>query len=274
MILVGEIGINHDGSLEKALQLIDQAKATGFNVVKFQKRTPRLCVPEDEWNKEKISVFGKTTYIEYKEKIEFGQKEYDIIDDYCKKLGILWTASVWDIPSLIFIQQYNIPFIKIPSACLTDDELIIEAIQTDIPIVLGTGMSTEEEIDHAVSLFPGNYPLALLHCNSSYPCYDEDINLDYMNILRKKYPNNSIGYSGHEIGIFPTLLAAAMGADMIERHITYDCSALGSDHKCSLDYSMMQDLNKFLKDVYKIKGEPKKNVSPTELKMAKKLRNK
>lgn len=273
MILVAEIGINHNGSLLKALEMIKKAKEFGFDVVKFQKRTPRLCVPQEEWNKEKVSVFGTTTYIEYKEKIEFNKKEYDIIDQYCKRINIKWTASVWDQPSLEFITQYDIPFIKIPSACLTDDDLIIESINYNLPIVVGTGMSSEKQIDHLVSLFPVGYPLTLLHCNSSYPTPYEEINLDHIDTLKYKYPFLEVGYSGHEIGYLPTMLATMKDVYMIERHITYDKNALGTDHVCSLDYDDMKNLQMCFEETKKIRGQKNKIVYPKELEMAKKLRN-
>ena len=273
MRLVGEIGINHNGSLEKAFELIDACVENQFDVVKFQKRTPEICVPISEWYKSKSSIFGETTYIDYKRKIEFEKEEYDEIDKYCKEKNIDWTASVWDIPSLKFLMNYDVPFIKIPSACLTNSDLITTAIEQGKEIVLSTGMSSEYQIHKAIELFPENYPLTILHCNSSYPCPEVNINLNYMTTLQAIYPQYKVGYSGHEQGFYPTLVAAAMGADMIERHITFDKNAIGSDHSSSLDLEDMRALRKELNRINLIKGfQPLKIVYPEEEKIAKKLR--
>jgi len=270
-MFIAEIGINHQGDLTLAKELILMAKNAGVKVVKFQKRNPDKCVPEDQKNVIKDSIFGQMTYLEYKRRIEFGKDEYDEIDRYCKELDMKWTASPWDIDSLHFLLQYDLPFIKIASASVTDLELLSEVRRQGIFAILSTGMSTEHEIENAVNTL-GEYCIAILHCNSEYPSNLENINLLYMKALKRKYPRLLIGYSGHEIGILPTLVAASMKADIIERHITLDTSSQGSDHKASLDPVELKKLMNELSQIEIILGRPSKVVSAKELEMSKKLR--
>lgn len=256
MFLIADIGINHNGSLDSVFKLIDLAKENDFNVVKFQKRTPRLCVPKDKWENEKISCFGTTTYIEYKELIEFNKLQYDAIDKYCKLKNISWTASVWDIPSLNFLIQYNIPFIKIPGEKLSDDELIKACISTNIPIIMSLGMNSIKDIKHALSFFPTNYNLKLLHCNNLYPCPLERNYLSMIPYFQNLFPQYEIGFSCHEEGLQATLMAINSGVKIIERHITLNKQAIGTDHKCSLDQKEMKILKQYIHLTKEIQGNP------------------
>ena len=193
-MFIADIGINHNGDLRTALELIYQAKVNGVDVVKFQKRNPDVCVPEDQKGIVKDTVLGKMTYIEYKHKMEFTKEQYDVINGYCKTLGIDWTVSVWDFDSLEFAMQYDLPFIKIPSACLTHYELLKACARTGKPLVVSTGMSTEEEIIKAVETirlegYIGE--LCVLLCNSSYPSNDCELNLRYLDTLKELFPFTS-----------------------------------------------------------------------------------
>jgi len=271
---IGEIGINHNGSLSTAKKLIDQAANLGVNAVKFQKRTPEICVPEKVRNRFRETPWGEMTYFDYKKKIEFNKEEYDIINKYCKEKGIQWSASCWDIPSLEFIEQYDVPFHKIPSAKLTDKELLEKYKSTGKTVLLSVGMSTQEEIEKAVDFFGKDYPLAILHCNSGYPAKHTELNLRYIKELRKKFPNNLIGYSGHEEGIAATIVAATLGARIIERHITLDRSMWGTDQAASLEFG---GVRRIIRDLHKLPlwlGDGIKRVTPEEEKIKEKLRDK
>lgn len=273
VFLIAEIGINHNGDMGIAKQLMDAAFACGWQCVKFQKRTPEICVPEHQKNMLRNTPWGEMTYLEYKHKVEFSEEEYTYIDNYCKEKPILWTASVWDIPSLEFILKYDVPFIKIPSAKLTESELLSEAAKSGKTIVLSTGMSTVEEIDEAVNLLEkyskGNY--VLMHTNSTYPTPPEDINLSTIKFLRDRY-NCLVGYSGHEYDLEPTVIAVALGAKIIERHITLDHNMWGSDHFASLEIHAMDMLCKRINEVDIILGDDSKKLTPKEMEVRKKLR--
>lgn len=243
-----EIGINHNGSLDIAKEMIVKAKECGFDVVKFQKRNPDVCVPEKQKYIKRDTPWGLIDYIDYKHKIEFGKNEYDEIDKLCREIGISWTVSVWDIDSLNFIvNNYDVPFIKIPSPKITDLGLIREINNKNIKVIFSTGMSTEEEIDECYNLLDKNNIISILHCNSSYPADYNDINLNNIYTLKYKYRGVDIGYSGHEVGYLPTMIACGMGVSVIERHFTLDKEMWGTDHKCSLDVqeakSMIESLN-------------------------------
>ncbi len=271
---VAEIGINHNGSLDTALELIQKSKDAGADCVKFQKRTPDICVPEDQKSKLRDTPWGKITYLEYKKKIEFEKKEYDYIDSYCKKIGIQWTASVWDIPSFHFINLYNVPYIKIPSAAITDKKLLVEINKSDTkPIMISTGMSTLEEVKECVSIL-GTKIDSILLCNSSYPSDHCEIDLNALSLLRTEFPNLTIGYSGHEMDILPSILACGAGAKIIERHVTLDKESWGTDHKCSLDVAQMNTLISTIRKSEIIMGKDSLIVYEKEKEMAQKLRNK
>lgn len=239
--IIGEIGINHQGDLSIAKRLIDIAAAAGCDAVKFQKRNPDICVPEDQKNKPRSWQGEEMTYLEYKYKVEFGKKEYDEIDAYCKKQNIAWSASPWDLDSLEFLKQYDIPFIKIPSAMLTNDDLLTASIETGKKIIFSVGMSTDEEIKQAVDtlriakeVFNNKNDIGLLHCNSTYPAPIDQLNLSAIETLKNKYPDFTIGYSGHEMTLGTTVASVLLGAEIIERHITLDRNMEGSDHSASV----------------------------------------
>jgi len=273
VFMIAEIGINHNGSLGIAKKLVDAAFACNWQCVKFQKRTPDLCVPEDQKNVLRDTPWGRITYLDYRYKVEFGHDEYSYIDRYCREKPLYWTASVWDIPSLEFILTYDVPFIKIPSAKLTDHELLKLASQSDKPVVLSTGMSTIEEVDGAVEVLEkhseGNY--ILMHTNSAYPTPVEELNLRVINYLRDRY-TCIVGYSGHEHGLEPSVIAVSLGAKIIERHITLDHNMWGSDHASSLEILAMDMLYKRIKEIDSVLGDGVKRVTETELKSRKKLR--
>ena len=250
VFMVAEIGINHNGSLDIAKKLIDAAFACNWDCVKFQKRTPDLCVPEDQKNTLRDTPWGKITYLEYRHKVEFGHAEYSYIDKYCKEKPFYWTASVWDIPSLEFILNYDVPFIKIPSAKLTEHELLRAASQSGKPVILSTGMSTVEEIDEAIEILEkysnGNY--VLMHTNSAYPAPTNELNLRVITFLKERY-NCIIGYSGHEYDLEPSVIAVSLGAKIIERHVTIDHNMWGSDQAASLEVHAMNMLYKRIKNI-------------------------
>lgn len=270
--LIAEVGINHNGDLQIAKKLIDATFACQWDCVKFQKREPEICVPDHQKNNPKETPWGKMTYLEYKKRIEFGKKEYDYIDKYCKEKPIDWTASVWDLPSLEFILQYDVPFIKIPSAKLTEKELLTAAAKSGKSIILSTGMSTLEEIDEAVEIlekYASQY--ILMHCNSAYPAPHSELNLKCLQSLSERY-RCPIGYSGHEIDLEPSVHAAVLGAKIIERHVTISHDLWGTDQVSSLQVSAMDMLRRRIKDIDIILGDGEKRVSPGEKPIRKKLR--
>ena len=272
MYIIAEIGINHNGSIEMALEMIKAAKNAGANCVKFQKRNPDICVPEDQKNKPKTFLGEEMTYLEYKKKIEFGKEEYDQINALCKELQIAWTASVWDIDSVNFMLWYknDIPFIKIPSALITDIELLKAVNSTEIPVLMSNGMSSQEQVDVAINSL--THLSGLLHCNSSYPCNPKELDLNVIKTYKTIYPGLTIGYSGHEIGHFPTCLAAAAGAQIIERHFTLDNEMEGTDQKASLDTNHFAAMCRDLQGIEEIMGGYLPKVYPAEQEVAKKLR--
>jgi N-acetylneuraminate synthase len=271
--LIAEIGINHNGDLQIAKKLIDATWATGWDCAKFQKRTPDICVPEDQKNIIRQTPWGEMTYLAYKLKIEFQKKEYDYIDKYAKEKPINWTASVWDLPSLEFVLQYDVPFIKIPSAKITDKELVEQAARAGKPVFISSGMSTIEEVDDAINIIEKhlskNY--VLLHCNSTYPAKLEELNMKMISSLKERY-NCLVGYSGHEYDIMPATLAPVYGACVIERHVTLDHNMWGTDHSGSIEVRGMDFLAKRIHSVKTIAGDGIKNIYADEEKMRKKLR--
>ena len=223
--LIAEIGINHNGDIVNAKKLIDATNACGWHCAKFQKRNPDVCVPDHQKNIKRETPWGEMTYIEYKYRVEFEKDEYDLISEYAQLKPISWTVSVWDLESLDFIKNYNVPFIKIPSAHLTNYELIKESAISKIPLIISTGMSNWKMIDDAVEILEkNNGQYAILHCNSTYPAPHNELNLNIIPEMIKRY-GCIIGYSGHEYDLDPSVIAVALGAKIIERHITLD-------HKC------------------------------------------
>jgi N-acetylneuraminate synthase len=271
--MIAEIGINHNGDLQIAKKLIDAAFASEWDCVKFQKRTPDLCVPDHQKNVIRDTPWGKMTYLEYRYKVEFEQFQYDYIDKYCKEKPMAWTASIWDLKSLEFLMQYNVPFIKIPSAKLTEYAYLIEAAKYCKPIILSTGMSTFEEIDKAVNLLEkyatNNY--LLMYTNSAYPAPHEDLNLSAMDSLRERY-GCIVGYSGHEYDLEPTVIAVALGTRIVERHVTLDHNLWGSDQSASLEVHAMNMLYKRIRDIDIILGDGVKKLTEKELDVRKRLR--
>ena len=249
--IIAEIGINHNGSLEVAKDLIDVAKVAGCEFVKFQKRTPEICVPDEQKSKRRNTPWGEMSYIDYKNRIEFGQAEYDEIDRYCASVGIEWFASVWDIPSVNFMRQYS-DIGKVPSALITEDELLVYARQNFECLMISTGMSTEDEIEHAIRIAN---PDVVMHTNSSYPSKVEELNLNYIKYLKQKYPHVSVGYSGHEFGLATTFATVPLGVDWIERHITLDRTMWGSDQVASVEPHGLIKLVKGIRDIEKSLGE-------------------
>jgi N-acetylneuraminate synthase len=269
---IGEIGINHNGDMQIAKKLMDAAFACNWDCVKFQKRNPDICVPEKQKNILRDTPWGKMTYLEYKYKVEFGKKEFDYIDTYCKEKPLDWSASVWDHDSLHFLLDYDVPFIKIPSAMLTNLELLKEAAKTGITLIVSTGMSTLDEIDAAMNLITkyGSRPI-LMHTNSSYPTPVSELNLNLIPVLKKRY-DCTIGYSGHEYDLEPTVIAVALGAKVIERHITLSHDLWGTDQKSSLEVHAMDLLKKRANDISKMLGSSTKEVTPSEVPIREKLR--
>lgn len=271
IFLIGEIGINHNGNLNNAKKLIKVAKRVGFDAVKFQKRTPEITTPKSKANTIRETPWGKITYLDYKKKIEFGKKEYDIIDKFCKKIDILWTASCWDVPSVKFIEKYKVKFHKVPSACITDMGLLRELKKTKKPIIISTGMSTEKQIKKAVKIL-SQKNLSILHCNSSYPSRADDLNLRYIEKLKNMFKKSIIGYSGHEMNLSSSVAAIVLGAKIIERHITLDKSMWGTDQQSSIEPLGFARLIKEADTVLRSLGKPKKIVYPEEKKIMLKLR--
>jgi len=277
--IIGEIGINHNGNLLNAKKLIDIAAAAGCDAVKFQKRNPDVCVPEDQKSKPRVWQGEEMTYLEYKYKVEFGEEEYDEIDDYCAERGIDWSASPWDMDSLEFLNQYDIPFIKLPSAMLTNDELLEGCVKTGKRVIFSTGMSTQEEIDHAVEVlrkakenYNNPHKIGMLHCNSSYPAPVDELNLSGIKTLEQMYPDFEIGYSGHELLLGTTVASVLLGASIIERHITLDRNMEGSDHSCSVTPHGLFKLVSGVRELEQAYGDGVIRVTETEEGPRKKLR--
>ncbi len=269
--IIAEIGINHNGDINLAKKLIKMAHDLGTDAVKFQKRTIDVVYSKHELEMERPNPFGNTNG-DLKRGLEFGYEEYKVIDEYCKSLSILWFASCWDEASVDFIEQFNPPCHKISSACLTDDNLIKYIKSKGRPILLATGMSTQEEIDHAVEIL-GQDNLVLMHCTSTYPSCEAELNLNVIPNFMKRY-NCPIGYSGHEKGVFPSVLAASLGACAVERHITTDRTLWGSDHPASLEPDGLRRLVRDIRLLNTIKGDGKKVVYESEKPIIKKLRRK
>ena len=268
--IVAEIGINHNGSLEIAKSLIDVAVKTGVDAVKFQKRTPELCVPPDQQKHMRETPWGYITYLDYRYKIEFGLNEYREIDRYCQQKNIPWFSSVWDEPSVDFLQQFNPICYKIPSASLTDKNLLLHARQIGKPVILSTGMSTMQQIKAAVKVL-GEENLLITHATSTYPCDPEELNLKMIRTLVETF-NCPIGYSGHEVGLIPTVVAVSMGACLVERHITLDRAMWGSDQAASVEPGGMERLVKYIRVTEQALGDGVKRVYDSEVPSLRKLR--
>lgn len=270
--LIGEIGINHNGDLQIAKKLIDAVSCCNWNCAKFQKRNPDVCVPEKQKGVMKETPWGRMSYLEYKYKVEFDKKEYDYIDRYCKEKPVDWSASVWDFESLSFILQYDVPFIKIPSAMITNIELLTEAAKSKKTLMISSGMSTLEEVDNAIKIIEkyGVDPI-LMHTNSSYPAPIDELNLKLIPFLKKRY-GCIIGYSGHEDNLEPTVIAVGLGAVVVERHITLSHKLWGTDQKSSLIVLSMDMLARRIRDINIMLGSDRKEVTKSEIPIREKLR--
>ncbi|MEU3402756.1 N-acetylneuraminate synthase family protein [Streptomyces sp. NPDC006670] len=269
--VIGEIGINHNGELANALALVDAAADAGCDAVKFQKRTPEICTPRDQWDIERDTPWGRMTYIDYRHRVEFGEDEYRAIDEHCAKRGIDWFASPWDTEAVTFLEKFDVPAHKVASASLTDDELLLALRATGKTVILSTGMSTPQQIRHAVEVL-GSENIVLLHATSTYPAKAEELNLRVINSLEAAYPNVPIGYSGHETGLQTTVAAVAMGACAVERHITLDRAMWGSDQAASVEPGGLARLVRDIRTIETALGDGVKRVYDSELAPMKKLR--
>lgn len=270
--LIAEIGVNHNGDLQIAKKLIDATFACSWNCAKFQKRNPEKCVPAAQKTLPRDTPWGRMTYLEYRYRLEFGKPEYDLIDGYCAAKPLAWTASVWDLDSLEFLAQYNVPFLKLPSAVITDLDLVREAAATGLPLVLSTGMSSVEEVDAAVECAARHgRQFVVMHCNSSYPARLEDLNLNCIPKLRERY-GCVVGYSGHEYGLDSTTVAVALGARVIERHVTLDRFLWGTDQLSSVEPQGMDKLFKQIRTVDAMLGDGVKRIYASEIPIREKLR--
>ena len=268
--IIGEIGINHNGDLEVAKQLIDLAKWAGVDAVKCQKRTPELAVPKDQRDKMRETPWGYISYMDYRYKVEFEKEQYREIDAHCKAKGIDWFVSAWDEPSVDFMEAFDPPCYKIPSASLTDHKLLSHIKATGRPIILSTGMSTMEEINETMALL-GNDNVMLTHATSTYPCDPEELNLHMIQTLKDSFPV-PVGYSGHEVGLVLSAVAVAMGACLVERHITLDRSMWGSDQAASVEPGGLQKLVKYIRVTEQSLGDGVKKVYESEMPSREKLR--
>lgn len=269
--IIAEIGINHNGSIEIAKKMIDVAKTMGCDAVKFQKRTIDVVYKKEELDIPRESIFGNTNR-QLKEGLEFDYEAYCVIDKYCKERDIIWFASCWDEASVDFIEQFNVPCYKIASASLTDDDLLKHIKSKGKPILLSTGMSSLSQIDHAISIL-GEDNLVLFHTTSTYPTDLNEINLNVIKEFKERY-SCPIGYSGHERGVMPSVLAVAYGATSVERHITLDRTMFGSDQVASLEPQGLYRLVRDIRQVPTVSGDGVKKVYNSELPIIKKLRRK
>lgn len=268
--VIAEIGINHNGDVEIAKQLMDVAAESGCDAVKFQKRTPEICVPEEQKSIPRETPWGTMTYLEYKERIEFGHDEYSEIDAHATALGLHWFASPWDVPSVDFLEGFDVPCHKVASACLTDAELLDRLNETGRPVILSTGMSDMDEISAAVARLD-KVPLALAQATSTYPCSTDELNLSVMSTLADEF-GVPTGYSGHETGLATTVAAVALGACFVERHITLDRAMWGTDHAASVEPGGLTRLVRDIRAVEAAIGDGKKVVYESELGPREKLR--
>lgn len=271
--MIAEIGINHNGDMQIAKRLLDAAYACEWDCAKFQKRTPELAVPEAQKQVPRETPWGTMPYIEYKKRVEFEKAEYDVIDSYCRQKPMDWSASPWDIPSLEFLLQYDIPFIKIPSAMNTNEEMIKKACESGKPVIISEGMSELDEMDKTVSWLEkySNGDYIICHTNSTYPSPNKELNLRLIPEMKKRY-DCLVGYSGHEANLEPSVIAAVLGACVIERHVTLSHEMWGSDQKASLEVQAMSLLKKRITSSLETLGTGEKKLYESEMKKRKELR--
>lgn len=270
--VIAEIGINHNGSVDIAKKMILGAVVAGADCVKFQKRTPEICVPRDQWDIERDTPWGRMTYIEYRHRMEFTADQYTEIDAFCRQHSIDWTVSCWDEEAVDFMEEhFDVPFYKAASASLTDIPLLQKMQSTGRPLMISTGMSTMDEITTAIDALDGNR-LLVAHATSSYPAPLAELNLKMITTLRELYPALPIGYSGHETGLAPTYAAVALGASFLERHITLDRAMWGTDQAASVELGGLARLVRDVRDIETALGDGVKRVYDSELGPRKKLR--
>lgn len=269
--VIAEIGINHNGDLDIAKKIIDGAVHAGADAVKFQKRTPEVSTPLEQQKVMRETPWGYITYLDYRYKVEFNEEQYREIDRYCKEKGIDWMVSVWDEPAVDFMEKFDTPAYKVPSASLTDHNLLKYVRQTGKPIIISTGMSTMEQIHKGVNAV-GEDNLVIMHCTSTYPCEPEELNLKMIETLRNEFPKNPIGYSGHEVGLVPSAVAVALGACSVERHMTLDRAMWGSDQAASVEPGGFERLVKYIRVTEAGMGDGVKRVYESEKGSMKKLR--
>jgi len=271
VFIIAEIGINHNGQLDIAKQLIDMAKDAGCDAVKFQKRTIDIVYSPEVLAQQRESPWG-TTQRQQKEGLEFGEAEYDAIDEYCRKVGIEWFASAWDVPSQVFLRKYDTTYNKVASAMVTNLAFLKEVAIERKPTFLSTGMCTLEQIDAALEMFKQHdCPVILMHTVSTYPSPEEDLNLAVIETLRQRY-GLPVGYSGHESSVSPSVMAAVLGAVCIERHITLDRSMYGSDQAASLERAGLQSMVGQIRKIPAVIGDGIKCITKQEVAVAAKLR--
>jgi N-acetylneuraminate synthase len=268
--VVGEIGLNHNGDLELARKLIDVARLAGCDAVKFQKRTPELCVPEAQRDIQRETPWGVMSYLDYRYRVEFDDEQYREIDDYCRTQGMTWFASVWDTESIDFLERFEPAAYKVPSALLTDLEVIGRLRDLGRPIILSSGMSTMEEIRRGVDA-AGQDNLILLHATSTYPCAPDELNLRMIETLRREF-DCPIGYSGHEVGLQTTYAAVILGACVVERHITLDRAMWGTDQAASVEPGGLMRLVRDIRVIERAMGDGVKQVYASEESSRAKLR--
>lgn len=269
--VIAEIGLNHNGSVDVAKQLIDVAADVGAQAVKFQKRTPAISTPEHMKGVLRETPWGTMTYLDYRYRVEFDRDEYIEIGDHATLRGLDWFASPWDEPSVDFLEDLNVVAHKVASASLTDLGLLLRLAETGKPIILSTGMSTLEQIDRAIDVL-GTERLILLHATSTYPLPPAEANLRMIPTLAERYPGVPIGYSGHETGLEISLAAVALSAVAVERHITLDRTMWGSDHGASLEPRQLTELVRDIRTIEEAMGDGVKRVFPGELAPLAKLR--
>jgi N-acetylneuraminate synthase len=269
--VIAEIGINHNGDIGIAKQMIDAAVHANADAVKFQKRTPDIATPPDQQKQMRETPWGYITYLEYRHKVEFSEEQYCEIDRHCKEKGIAWLVSLWDEPSVDFMEKFDTPAYKIPSATLTDAKLIRKARATGRPLILSSGMSTMDQIKKGVEVAREDN-LVLMHCTSTYPCEPEELNLKMVGTLRQEFPEIPIGYSGHEVGLVPSAVAVALGACMVERHLTLDRAMWGSDQAASVEPGGFERLVKYIRVTEASLGDGIKKVYQSEQGSMKRLR--
>ena len=269
--IIAEVGINHNGDLDVAKKIIDGAVHAGADAVKFQKRTPEVSTPLEQQKVMRETPWGYITYLDYRYKVEFNKEQYCEIDRYCKEKKIDWMVSVWDEPAVDFMEKFDTPAYKVPSASLTDHNLLKHVRKTGKPVIISTGMSTMEQIHKGVNAV-GEDNLVIMHCTSTYPCEPEELNLKMIETLRREFPNNPIGYSGHEVGLVPSAVAVALGACSVERHITLDRAMWGSDQAASVEPGGFERLVKYIRVTEAGLGDGVKRVYESEKGSMKKLR--